>query len=550
MKIAKYKYQLMIILIGALFFIPYLGDVHLFDWDEINFAEAAREMIITGNYLNVMIDFEPFHEKPPLFIWLQVISMKIFGINEFAARFPNALIGIITLLVIYYIGKNIYDRIFGLFWVLVYLGSLLPHFYFKTAIIDPLFNLLMYLSIYFIFNFYSNNDVKNIIYAAVFSSLAVLTKGPVGIMLPLISWITYVIILKKNEKYPIKEIFIYLAIGLIPSIIWYLIVFFNSGNAVIIDFISYQIRLLTTGEAGHEGPLYYHFIVLFFGCLPGSVFILRAFRKNQSDNSKQNNFKILNIIILCVVLIVFSIVKTKIVHYSSLAYFPITYLVAYVVYLISTGKLVWKLSSTILLSIFGLILSLALFWFPIVMYNIDIFLPKIEDSFTREVLKANGGWTGYEWINGAVYFIALIITVVLLTLGKYVRAFMVLFSSTAIIIFLLLPVLAPRIEAYTQNAPISFYKSLSGQDVYIQPIGFKTYAHYFYSNRKPSNSKISLNMTNQEFENYLLYGNINKQAYFVAKLEKGLELIKNNSELRLINIKNGFVFLTRHTNGT
>lgn len=550
MKIAKYKHQLMIILIGALFFIPYLGDVHLFDWDEINFAEAAREMIITRNYLNVMIDFEPFHEKPPLFIWLQVISMKIFGINEFAARFPNALIGIITLLVIYYIGKNIYDRIFGLFWVLVYLGSLLPHFYFKTAIIDPLFNLLMYLSIYFIFNFYSNNDVKNIIYAAVFSSLAVLTKGPVGIMLPLISWITYFIILKKNEKYPIKEIFIYLAIGLIPSIIWYLIVFFNSGNAVFTDFISYQIRLLTTGEAGHEGPLYYHFIVLFFGCLPGSVFILRAFRKNQSDNSKQNNFKILNIIILCVVLIVFSIVKTKIVHYSSLAYFPITYLVAYVVYLISTGKLVWKLSSTILLSIFGLILSLALFWFPIIMYNIDIFLPKIEDSFTREVLKANGGWTGYEWINGAVYFIALIITVVLLTLGKYVRAFMVLFSSTAIIIFLLLPVLAPRIEAYTQNAPISFYKSLSGQDVYIQPIGFKTYAHYFYSNRKPSNSKVSLNMTNEKFENYLLYGKINKQAYFVAKLEKGLELIKNNSELRLINIKNGFVFLTRHANGT
>jgi len=550
MKIAKYKHQLMIILIGALFFMPYIGDVHLFDWDEINFAEAAREMIITGNYLNVMIDFEQFHEKPPLFIWLQVISMKIFGINEFAARFPNSIIGIITLLVLYYLGKKIYDEIFGLFWVLVYLGSLLPHFYFKTAIIDPLFNLLMYLSIYYIFNFYSNNNIKNIIFAAVFSSLAVLTKGPVGILLPLITWITFILILRNKEKYPIKEIFIFLSIGLIPAIIWYLIIFLNSGDAVLTDFISYQIRLLTTGEAGHEGPLYYHFIVLFLGCLPGSVLILRAFRKNQLDNSLQNNFKILNIIILCVVLIVFSLVKTKIVHYSSLAYFSITYLVAYVVYLVSTGKLVWKLSSTILLSIFGLILSLALFWFPIIMYNIDIFLPKIDDEFTREVLKANGGWTGYEWISGAIYFIAIIVTVVLLTLQKYIRAFMVLFSTTALIIFLLLPVLAPRIEAYTQNAPISFYKSLSGQEVYIQPIGFKTYAHYFYSNRKPSNSKISLKMTSEEFENYLLYGNINKQAFFVAKLEKGQELIKNNPELRLIMIKNGFVFLTRYPNGT
>jgi 4-amino-4-deoxy-L-arabinose transferase-like glycosyltransferase len=58
--------------------------------DEINFAESAREMIVTGDYSKVQINFNPFWEKPPLFIWMQVLSMKIFGINEFAARFPNA----------------------------------------------------------------------------------------------------------------------------------------------------------------------------------------------------------------------------------------------------------------------------------------------------------------------------------------------------------------------------------------------------------------------------------------------------------------------------
>ena len=86
----QYSYGL-IILFGLLFYVPFLGGVHLFDWDEINFAESAREMIISGNYLNVQINFQPFWEKPPLFIWIQVLSMKIFGINEFAARFPNAL---------------------------------------------------------------------------------------------------------------------------------------------------------------------------------------------------------------------------------------------------------------------------------------------------------------------------------------------------------------------------------------------------------------------------------------------------------------------------
>ena len=61
------KIRLGIIVISLLLFIPFLGDVHLFDWDEINFAEAAREMVITGNYSVVQINYQTFFEKPPLF---------------------------------------------------------------------------------------------------------------------------------------------------------------------------------------------------------------------------------------------------------------------------------------------------------------------------------------------------------------------------------------------------------------------------------------------------------------------------------------------------
>ena len=74
-------FLILIILAGIFFFIPYLGHVHLFDWDEINFAESAREMIVTGDYRSVQINFEPFAEKPPLFFWLQASSMHMFGIN-------------------------------------------------------------------------------------------------------------------------------------------------------------------------------------------------------------------------------------------------------------------------------------------------------------------------------------------------------------------------------------------------------------------------------------------------------------------------------------
>jgi 4-amino-4-deoxy-L-arabinose transferase-like glycosyltransferase len=110
------KFDWLIVVIWAfLLFIPFLGSVHLFDWDEINFAESAREMLLTGNYQKVQINFVPFMEKPPLFFWLQVLSMKIFGVNEFAARFPNALVGIATLSLVFQIGKRIHGRSLAFF---------------------------------------------------------------------------------------------------------------------------------------------------------------------------------------------------------------------------------------------------------------------------------------------------------------------------------------------------------------------------------------------------------------------------------------------------
>src|SRR4051812_3491304 len=89
---------LWILIVSCFLFIPFLGRVHLFDWDEVNFAECAREMLLTRNYLTVQMNFLPFWEKPPFFIWLSAVSMKLFGVNEMAARLPNAVCGIITLL--------------------------------------------------------------------------------------------------------------------------------------------------------------------------------------------------------------------------------------------------------------------------------------------------------------------------------------------------------------------------------------------------------------------------------------------------------------------
>ena len=178
---------ILLLFLLSLFFYVGIGSVHLFDWDEINFAESAREMIESQNYLRVQINYLPFWEKPPFFFWLQVLSMKLFGVTEFAARFPNALLGFIYMATLYLIGRKHYSGKFGLMWAFLFAGSLLPQVYFKSGIIDPLFNYFIFLSIYFMIRSMKDNTSDKLLrfafLAGLFSGLSVITKGPVGFLL-------------------------------------------------------------------------------------------------------------------------------------------------------------------------------------------------------------------------------------------------------------------------------------------------------------------------------------------------------------------------------
>ena len=151
-------------------------------------------MLQTGNWWQVTINFEPFREKPPLFFWMQALSMSVFGVGEFAARLPNAICGIITLQVMYSIGLKWQNRSFAWAWVLLYIGSVLPHLYFKSGIIDPWFNLFIFLSVYHLFITVEQGDTGSLKHAAIagfFSGLAILTKGPVGFLLLLLTFLVW-----------------------------------------------------------------------------------------------------------------------------------------------------------------------------------------------------------------------------------------------------------------------------------------------------------------------------------------------------------------------
>jgi len=122
---ASWKYLLALLLIGIPIFL-FLGALTIRLWDESRLAINACEMFHNGNYLVPTFDGAPemWNTKPPLMIWLQVFSMKLLGINEWAIRLPSALAALFTCIILMFVSvRYVKNFWFGFIWALVLVTS-------------------------------------------------------------------------------------------------------------------------------------------------------------------------------------------------------------------------------------------------------------------------------------------------------------------------------------------------------------------------------------------------------------------------------------------
>ncbi len=567
---------LIITALGLLLFVPFLGAVHLFDWDEINFAESAREMIVTNNYSKVQINYTPFWEKPPLFIWMQVLSMKIFGINEFAARFPNVVFGIITLCYIYYISRKIFKGHVAHWWVLCYIGAITPHFYFKTGLIDPVFNFFIFASIIQFYLAAKNYHVtyncnRNFMWAGILTGIAILAKGPVAFLIGILVLFTIVAAKRMVWFFKFKHLLIYGIFALLITSIWFLPETIKNGPWFIAEFITYQLGLFSQNIAGHQQPFYYHFVVILIGCFPISIIAISGWKKNEFYTYPENLFRLVMMCLFWVVLILFSIVKTKIVHYSSLCWLPLTFMAAYAIESFNNKvfRLRWQYIVGVIL--FGISLSVALVALPMIMLNPALkasFIDAIKDNFSKQNFSINGGWQYTDILPGILLIISIFIFAVLAFKNQTIKAFGALLAGNALVVFLAAVLLVPKIEKHTQATAINYFESLKNKDVYIFHVGYKSYAPYFYAQTQPLKISDGLNLLNyrflkqrhqssiynlteteraelDDFQKYwLLNGAIDKPVYFIAKINDQEELPVSKLLIKT-GEKGGFIMYRR-----
>lgn len=293
---------------SGLAFLWQLGNVGLIDETEPLFAEAARQMTVTGDWITPYFNDDTRFDKPPLVYWLMAIAYRIFGVNEWAARLPSALVALaLTGFVFYTL------RCFGIPYSLR--CKVKPHFsiqehraltlsawlgaamlalnpeiiiWARTGVSDMLLTGCLGGALLCFFQGYArsgNGKIQGHWYLAfyVLAALAVLAKGPIGIVLPGLIIGIFLLYLG-NWRSVLREMKL-LRGGLLFLVLilpWYLLIIWTHGEDYIESFFGYHnLERFTAVVNHHAAPWYFYFIVVLLGFAPWSTYLPLAIARWQ-----------------------------------------------------------------------------------------------------------------------------------------------------------------------------------------------------------------------------------------------------------------------------
>ena len=229
MKNSKYVKHIIILIVLSYFCLMFgNGLLSLTVPDEVFYAQAAKEMLQQHNWMTPYLFGQPNFEKPIFLYWLLNLSFIIFGINSFSARFFPALFGIIGIIAVYLLARlGFKDSKKAFICAIVLMTSGLYIGLARTVFTDLIFSIFILLSLLSFYWGYSFKDRKGpgILLFFVFAGLATLTKGPLGLIIPLLTVAAFLFI-KKDIKFLLNRYLFWglLVFGLI-SLPWYILMF-------------------------------------------------------------------------------------------------------------------------------------------------------------------------------------------------------------------------------------------------------------------------------------------------------------------------------------
>jgi len=266
---------LLVMLTSCIVFFSGLGQYPLFNPDEALYAEPAREMLATGEYVTTLLNYVVRYTKPPLCIWAMALSYKIFGVNEFAARFFGVACGAILVSIVYLVIARYVSIRAAVIGALSLVVAPLFVLTAREAITDMPLALFMAGSQLAFFHAFKVRRFSFALAAYVLLGLAVMTKGPVGIVLPLAIVFAYHFLrgdLKAALRF-YRPVVAALVVGAI-ALPWFAVEISVTKGAYFQEFIVREnFQRFTAVVDKHKQPVWYHAAAMFAGYFPFSFYL-------------------------------------------------------------------------------------------------------------------------------------------------------------------------------------------------------------------------------------------------------------------------------------
>ena len=255
-----------------------LGSLPLVDVDEPVYGQVGKEMAHSGpaGWLTPHYGGQPWFDKPPLFYWLTALSMRLFGVSEFAARFPSALLAVALVAVTYALARRTYPQTpRAALWAGFALATSVQFFLLaRAAVTDMTLALTLTLALLALYAWTQTDRGRWIVLAGVMTGLAALTKGPVALVLIGVQTIAFLCLTRQAKRLLSPALWGGFALCLVVGLPWFLGMIHLHGKLFIDGFLeANNVTRYLQAEHKETSPFWFFLPVLLGGFFPWTLFL-------------------------------------------------------------------------------------------------------------------------------------------------------------------------------------------------------------------------------------------------------------------------------------
>jgi len=254
-------------LCAAVFFYR-LGRPGLMDPDEGRYAEIAREMLASGDFLTPTLNFLPYLEKPPLVYWLTAASFHLFGLQEWAARLVPAVSAWGGVLAVFWLGRRLGNVQTGFWAALITATSAGYVILGRILTLDMTLTCFLTWGLALAYQAWRTGQGRYLFLAYGAWGLGVLVKGPVALVLPGLIFLTWLLLERAWRHWPRfwhPGGAVLLALLVLP---WYLLVAWHNPEFWRYFFWEEHVQRFLTPRIHAGQPVYFYVGVVVVGLLP------------------------------------------------------------------------------------------------------------------------------------------------------------------------------------------------------------------------------------------------------------------------------------------